>query len=144
MVGFKMVGARGVNLAFVEFRKAGQDRYRSITVCVQSVGMTTAAFQSLGISDDTKEMLNRLVIGVATISADNFRKRESRLSSPADLQGSRFCSSFRISAIWIWVLVLDCYVSAVVFVLQCFSSNVLLSWFQCYISAVLLVLVLQQ
>ena len=36
-------------------------------------GMTAAAFQSLGISDNTKEMLNRLVIGVATISADNFR-----------------------------------------------------------------------
>ena len=29
--------------------------------------MTAAAFQSLGISDDTKEWLNRLVIGVATI-----------------------------------------------------------------------------
>ena len=48
-------------------------------------GMTAAAFQSLGISDDTKERLNRLVIGVATISADNFRKKGSRLSSPADL-----------------------------------------------------------
>jgi hypothetical protein len=45
-------------------------------------GMTTAAFQSFGISDDTKERLNRLVIGAATISAHNFRKR---LSSPADL-----------------------------------------------------------
>uniref|UniRef100_A0A4W5PJ96 Myosin motor domain-containing protein n=1 Tax=Hucho hucho TaxID=62062 RepID=A0A4W5PJ96_9TELE len=42
------------------------------------------AFQSLGISDDTKERLNRLVIGVATILADNSRKR-----------GSRFC--FRTS-----------------------------------------------
>ena len=62
-----------------------------------------AAFQSLGISDDTKERLNRLVIGVATISADNFRKRGSRLSSLADLYGSRFCSSFRTSAIWIWI-----------------------------------------
>jgi hypothetical protein len=29
--------------------------------------MTVAAFQSLGISDDTKVRLNRLVIGVATI-----------------------------------------------------------------------------
>ena len=38
-------------------------------------GMTAAAFQSLGISDDKKERLNRLVIGVATISADNFRKK---------------------------------------------------------------------
>ena len=51
-------------------------------------GMTALAFQSLGISDDAKERLNRLVIGVATIAADNFRKRGSRLSSPA---------------IWIWV-----------------------------------------
>ena len=66
-------------------------------------GMTAAAFQSLGISDDTKEMLNRLVIGVATMAADNFRKRGSRLSSPADLYRSRFCSSFRTSAGWIWV-----------------------------------------
>ena len=48
-------------------------------------GMTATAFQSLGISDDTKERLNRLVIGVATFAADNFRKRGSRLSSPADL-----------------------------------------------------------
>jgi hypothetical protein len=46
-------------------------------------GMTVAAFQSLGISDDMKERLNRLVIGVATISADNFRG--FRLSNPADL-----------------------------------------------------------
>ena len=65
--------------------------------------MAVAAFQSLGISDDPKERLNRLVIGVATMAADNFRKRVSRLSSPADLFGSRFCSSFRTSAIWIWV-----------------------------------------
>jgi hypothetical protein len=48
-------------------------------------GMTAAAFQSLGISDYTKERLNRLVIEVATILADNFRKRGSRLSSLADL-----------------------------------------------------------
>jgi hypothetical protein len=60
-------------------------------------GMTAAAFQSLEISDDTKERLNRLVIGVATMTADNFRKRGSRLSSPADLYG--FCSSVRTSAI---------------------------------------------
>jgi hypothetical protein len=53
-------------------------------------GITVAAFQSLGISNNMKERLNRLVIGVATISADNFRKRGSRLSSPADLYGSRF------------------------------------------------------
>ena len=31
-------------------------------------GMTAAVFQSLGISDDMKERLNRLVIGVATIA----------------------------------------------------------------------------
>jgi hypothetical protein len=31
--------------------------------------MTAAAFQSLGISDDMKERLNRLVIGVATMAA---------------------------------------------------------------------------
>ena len=48
-------------------------------------GTTAAAFQSLGISDYAKERLNRLVIGVATISADNLKKRGSRLSSPADL-----------------------------------------------------------
>ena len=40
----------------------------------------TAAFQSFGISDNTKEMMNRLVIGVATMAADHFRKRGSRLS----------------------------------------------------------------
>ena len=66
-------------------------------------GMTAAAFQSLGISDDMKERKNRLVIGVATMAVDSFRNRGSRLSSPADLYGSRFCSSFRTSAIWIWV-----------------------------------------
>ena len=69
-------------------------------------GMTAAAFQSLVISDDTKERLNRLVglgVRVATMAADSFRKRGSRLSSPADLYGSRFCSSFRTSAVWIWV-----------------------------------------
>ena len=50
-----------------------------------------------------KERLKRLVIGVATMAGDNFRKRGSRLFSPADLYRSRFCSSFRTSAIWIWV-----------------------------------------
>jgi hypothetical protein len=40
--------------------------------------MTAAAFQSLGISHGTTERLNRLVIGVATIAADIFRKRGSR------------------------------------------------------------------
>jgi hypothetical protein len=66
-------------------------------------GMTAAAFQSLGISDETTERLNRLAIGVATMAADNIRKRGSRLSSPAELYGSRICSSFRTSAVWIWV-----------------------------------------
>ena len=66
-------------------------------------GMTAAAFQSLGILEEMKERLNRLVIGVATMAADNFRKRGSRLSRPADLYRSRFCSSFRTSVIWIWV-----------------------------------------
>ena len=42
--------------------------------------MTAAAFQSLGISDDMKERLNRLVIGVATMEANNFRKRGSSLA----------------------------------------------------------------
>jgi hypothetical protein len=37
-------------------------------------GMTAAAFQSLGISDDTKERLNRLLIGVATMEVDNNQK----------------------------------------------------------------------
>ena len=36
-------------------------------------GLTAAAFQSLGISDDMKERLNRLV---TTISADNFLERK--------------------------------------------------------------------
>jgi hypothetical protein len=48
-------------------------------------GMTAAAFQSLGISDDTKERLNRLVIVVATKAVDHFKKRGSRLSSLANL-----------------------------------------------------------
>ena len=48
-------------------------------------GMTAAAFQSLGISEDMKGRLNRLVIGVATMEAAHFRKRGSRLCSPADL-----------------------------------------------------------
>ena len=66
-------------------------------------GMTAAAFQSLVISNDMKERLNRLVIGGATMAADSFRNRGARLASPAELYGSRFCSSFRTSAIWIWV-----------------------------------------
>ena len=36
-------------------------------------GMTAAAVR--GISDDTKERLNRLLIGVAAMVADSFRKR---------------------------------------------------------------------
>jgi hypothetical protein len=94
MVGFEMIGNLFVDLTFEDLRKAGWDRYRSVAVWIKSVcvcvsplkrGMTAAAFQSLGISDDTKERLNMVVIEVATISADNFRKKGSRLSSPADL-----------------------------------------------------------
>jgi hypothetical protein len=44
-------------------------------------GMTAAAFQSLGISDDTEERLNTLVIGVATMVADNFREGPDCLAS---------------------------------------------------------------
>ena len=44
--------------------------------------MTAEAFQSLGISDDMKERLNRLVIGVATISTDNFRERSTLYEGP--------------------------------------------------------------
>ena len=58
-------------------------------------GMTAAAFQSFGISDDMKERLNRLVIGVATMAADSFINRGSRLSSPADLYRSRFLQLFQ-------------------------------------------------
>ena len=50
-VGLKMVIDLFVNLAFEDFRKAGQDGYRSMTVWVYSVsppplkrGMTAAAF----------------------------------------------------------------------------------------------------
>ena len=42
-------------------------------------GMTAAAFQYLGIPDDTKESFKKFVIAVATIAADHFRKRGSRL-----------------------------------------------------------------
>ena len=48
-------------------------------------GMIAAAFKFWGISDNMKERLNKLVIGVAKILTDNFRKSVSRLSSPADL-----------------------------------------------------------
>ena len=41
--------------------------------------MTAAAFQSLGISDDTKERLNRLVIGAVTTSAENFKKERVQI-----------------------------------------------------------------
>ena len=36
-VGFEMVGDLFVHLAFEDFRKAGQDGYRSVTVWVQGV-----------------------------------------------------------------------------------------------------------
>jgi hypothetical protein len=89
-VGFEIVCDLFFNLLFKDRRKAGQDRCRSVTVGSRvspplKRGMTLAAFQPLEISDDTKERLNRLVIGVATIAVDHFRKRGSRLSSPADL-----------------------------------------------------------
>ena len=42
-------------------------------------GMTTADFQSLAISDDTLERLNRLVIWVATIAVDNFKKERVQI-----------------------------------------------------------------
>ena len=50
-------------------------------------GMNAGAFQSLGISDNMKERLNRLVIGVAT--TDHFRKRGSRLCSQVESMASR-------------------------------------------------------
>ena len=37
MMGFEMVRDLFVNLVFEDFRKAGQDGYRSVTVWVQSV-----------------------------------------------------------------------------------------------------------
>ena len=37
MVGFEMVSDLFVNFAFKDFRKAGQDEYRSVTVWVQGV-----------------------------------------------------------------------------------------------------------
>ena len=75
-----MVGDLFINLAFEDFRKAGQDGYRYL-----KRRMTAATFLSLGISDHTKERLNRLVIGVATMVADNFRNGGFRFCSPADL-----------------------------------------------------------
>jgi hypothetical protein len=56
-----------------------------------------AAFQSLGISDDTKERLNRLVIVISTIPADNFRKRGTRFSSPADFPDFAALSEHQLS-----------------------------------------------
>ena len=87
--GFEMVGDLFVYLAFEDFRKAGQDGYRSVTVWVWSVspfeeGDDRGRFP---IFRNLRRLnrLNRLVIGVATMAADNFRTRGSRLSSPADL-----------------------------------------------------------
>ena len=78
---------------------SGQDGYRSVTVWVQGVspfeeGDDRGSFPVLG---DLRR--NR----VGTVVADSFRNRGSRVSSPTDLYGSRFCSSFRTSAILIWV-----------------------------------------
>ena len=95
---FKMVSDLFVDLAFEDLRYAGQDGYGSVTVWVQGVspfeeGDDHGSFPILG---DLRryERLNRLVIGVATMAADSFSNRGSKLSSPADLYGSRFCSSF--------------------------------------------------
>ena len=79
-LGFEMVSDLFTILAFKDFRKAGQDGYRS-------------AFQSLGISDETKERLNRLEIGIATMAVDNFRNRGSRLFSL--VKGSQVWSEAR-------------------------------------------------
>jgi hypothetical protein len=62
--------------------------------------MTSAALQSLGFSDNTKESLNWIVKGVANILADHFREGADCLTE-ADLLRSRFCSSFRTSAVWV-------------------------------------------
>ena len=67
-----MVGDLFVNLAFEDFRSRVSPPLKK--------GMTAAAIQSLGISDDTKKRLNRLKIEVATIAADNLRKRGSRFA----------------------------------------------------------------
>ena len=66
-------------------------------------GDDRGSFPIFGNLRQYKERLNRIVIGVATNSADHFEKRRSRMSSPADLSGARVCSSFRTAAIWIWV-----------------------------------------
>ena len=77
-VVFEMVSDLFVDLAFEDLRWAGQDGYRSVTVWVQGV----SPFEE---GDDCD--CDRLVIGVATMAADSFRNRGSRLSSPADLYG---------------------------------------------------------
>ena len=60
-------------------------------------GMTTAAFQSLGISDETKERLNRLVIRVATMAAYNFGKRVSRLSRQVAARGAELLAGVGVA-----------------------------------------------
>jgi hypothetical protein len=52
-------------------------------------GITVAAFQFFGISDDTKERLNRLVIGVATMAVDkeSMASRRERLIEILDNRG---------------------------------------------------------
>ena len=87
--GLEMVCDLFVHLASEDFRKAGQDRNRSVAVWVKSVTPFEEAddrscFPIFG-KLRRHERLNRLVIGVATNSADNFRKKGSRLASPADL-----------------------------------------------------------
>ena len=60
-------------------------------------GMTAAAFQPLGISEITKERLNRLVIGVAKMAAENFRKRVSRLSRQVAARGAELLAGVGVA-----------------------------------------------
>ena len=63
---------------------------------------SSADLQSLVITDDAKERLKRLVIGVATISADHFRECLDCLARMI-CRDPDFAVLFRTSAVWIWV-----------------------------------------
>ena len=78
-----MVGDLFVNLAFEDFRKEGQDRYRSITVWVWSVPPFEEGDDrgSFPIIWDLRQY--ERVVEQASNRVCN--KRGSRLSSPADL-----------------------------------------------------------